>query len=322
MTDIYDALLNGEDAPVNNTDIVARLRQQQSLGQLAQLSGIAGLQKMGPGLQNSADTQADLLYKTRQMAQAKKDALEQQASLASEREKDRLAIADQGSKDRALQRTLSQNLADERITAGQEKISDAANTKAAAALDKDKEAYNGAADGLDRLEAGARQLRDHPGLSKITGLVGGNTWDITDDARDAAQLLHTLGSQTTIQTMLALKNASKTGSTGFGQLSEAEGAKLQDSIAPLGRSQSTDAMKAALNKIIDYTTQAKKRLKEGLDAEAIGAAARASAGPTMTVTQGFKGGSALPLSRRSIAPVAVAPAGNRPPLSSYDSTGG
>lgn len=304
MTDIYDALLNGADAPVDNADLVARLRKQQSLGQLAQLSGIAGLQKMGPQLQDDAQGQALAVYKQRESSKDRAAARDLQASEASEREKDRMALGANASQDRALQRTLSQNMLDERLTAGQEKVSDAANAKAAAALEKNQTAYDGASDQLDRLAATATALKAHPGLGGITG-VRGMVYNIPGtDAADAVQLLHTLKSQTTIDTMLALKNASKTGSTGFGQLSEAEGQKLQDSIAPLETAQSKESMTRSLDGIISYVAQAKKRLKEGLDRDAIGAAARASAGPTVTVTQGFKGGSALPLSRGAVAPAA------------------
>lgn len=311
MSDIYDALLG--DGPVDNADLVARLRRQQNLGQLAALSGISPLQKMGGELQNDSQGQASALYQTREKMKDRATQRELQAAEASEREKDRMAIAAGHRDDLAASRGLQQTLLDQREQFAQDTLSEKTLSKAQGTMDKNQAAYDTNVQALNRLETSARKLLEHPGLDSITGLTGANTPDISDAARDAAAQLDTFKNQVVIGTMMELKNASKTGSTGFGQLSEKEGDRLENSKYPLARAQTYAQMRESLTNFIKYAQDAKKNMKNGLDREA-----QSLMGPVTSTTRTTRGPAARALPRATGAAPAASTA-ERPPLDSFGS---
>jgi hypothetical protein len=112
---------------------------------------------------------------------------------------------------------------------------------------------------LDRLASTARSVMNHPGLNGIT------SWNskIPDlpgsEAADARAELETLKSQIGFSVLAAMRAASKTGGA-LGSISDAEGERLNNNLAALQNSQSPDAFRANLQKIIDYTQSAKSRL--------------------------------------------------------------
>jgi hypothetical protein len=112
---------------------------------------------------------------------------------------------------------------------------------------------------LDRLADTARRVMQHPGLKGIT------SWQATipdipgSDAANARAELVALKSQIGFGVLQAMRNASKTGGA-LGSVSDSEGQRLENNLAALEQSQSPEAFRANLQRIIEYTTQAKSRL--------------------------------------------------------------
>ena len=113
--------------------------------------------------------------------------------------------------------------------------------------------------GLDRLASEANAVKTSAGLEGATGLSsylptlpGGET--ATTEAR-----LQTLKSQVAFSVLQAMRDASKSGGA-LGAVSEKELGLLENNLAGLAPEQSAEAFKAALDRIIAYTSDAKERL--------------------------------------------------------------
>lgn len=116
-----------------------------------------------------------------------------------------------------------------------------------------------ASSNLDRLATTATRLMQHPGLTGITSWQA-RVPDIPgSDAANARAELQTLRSQVGFGVLQAMRNASKTGGA-LGSVSDAEGARLENNLAALEQSQSPQAFKENLQRIVDYANQAKGRL--------------------------------------------------------------
>lgn len=119
---------------------------------------------------------------------------------------------------------------------------------------------------MNRLAQEANRLLAHPGLSKTTGirsivpLIGGLATVPGTDAANFKAGLETLKSQAGFSVLQAMRDASKTGGA-LGQVSDFENRMLQANLGALDTAQSEDEFKAALNKIITYTEEAKERLR-------------------------------------------------------------
>lgn len=279
MSDILDMLV-GNGAP-DTQDVVNRLRNQQKMGTIAALSGIAPLQKLGNYDVANVDTEANDIYKQQQQTKDRQLQRELSAEEARQRSLDRAATIsaenNRASEGRALQRALAEDRAGAAKDAAEQKKED----KAKATSDKEATAYDSATSGLDELAETAQSLRNHPGLGGITGLQS-RVFNLPGgDAANAHALLGHMLSDVQIQAMLGLKNASKTGSTGFGQLSEREGEILRQSMAALDQNQSTDSFKAQLDKIVKTVGESKTRLAAARDR---GMSTTAASAPAEVVT--------------------------------------
>lgn len=139
--------------------------------------------------------------------------------------------------------------------------------KALATKQTDIGNYQEKASMMDALYKSTDELLHHPGLESNTGWRGiAHAYNLTENGRDANALMETVKNKLVIDTMMKLKDASKTGSTGFGQLSEKEGERLETYIANLSKAQSLPAMQKALGDIKDFSLQAKGRLGKHLTA--------------------------------------------------------
>jgi hypothetical protein len=123
----------------------------------------------------------------------------------------------------------------------------------------ERASYESTVSELDRLQDQARQLMEHPGLGRITGLMGKIPNIPGSEAANAEAMLETLKSQTAFSVLQAMRNASKTGGA-LGQVSDKEGELLQNNLAALSKAQSYDAYRKSLQKIIDFTERAKSRM--------------------------------------------------------------
>jgi hypothetical protein len=280
MSDMFDALIS--DQPVDTADLANRLRKKEALGTLAALTGISGLQKLGPQMVEDAGKGAQD-YATLRDRSANQKLQRLQAYQAEQDRKDAAAATLEDRK--RHDKEYFQNRLDTAALAGAataERSKEAAVTKAATVVDKQQNQYDALAATVDNATSAIRRLHDHPGLNAITGLVGGNTWNLTDNSRNAAAQLENIRSQIMLNAMAALKAASPTGATGLGQLSNAEGETLRNSISSLDRAQSYDEMRHSLENIDKYLTLAKTRAKGALDRTAVGVASSGSALPAAT----------------------------------------
>lgn len=97
--------------------------------------------------------------------------------------------------------------------------------------------------------ANAAELFAHPGLSGITGAVYGRTPSVSEASMSAMALYEQVQAGTFLAALRSLKGQENK-PTGLGQLTEVEGAKIQNAMAALSRVQSTESFKARLEKYI------------------------------------------------------------------------
>lgn len=112
---------------------------------------------------------------------------------------------------------------------------------------------------LDRLADEAKAIRDAPGLSSNYGMTGLIPNRPGSEASDAWARLASLKSQIANTVLQRMREASKTGGA-VGNVSDAEQVLFQNNLAALDRAQSPDAVKAALDRIIDWTQGSKERV--------------------------------------------------------------
>lgn len=89
-------------------------------------------------------------------------------------------------------------------------------------------------------------LYNHKGLSGITGPVYGRTPSVLPESTSAMAKFEQVQGETFLAALAQLKSASKNGSSGLGQLTEIEGAKIQNAKAALSRIQPTDSFRKQL----------------------------------------------------------------------------
>ena len=110
----------------------------------------------------------------------------------------------------------------------------------------------------------AKAILNHPGLSAATGMEGVVAGRIPGTkAFDAAKLIDTLRNEVMLSQLQAFRAASANGSSGFGQLSNAEGETLRNAITNLDRAQSETQFKQALNSVIKTNEAIKDRMRNG-----------------------------------------------------------
>lgn len=112
---------------------------------------------------------------------------------------------------------------------------------------------------LDSLAEAANELKEHPGLKRITGVMGAIPNIPGSDAANAQAKLDTLKSKVGFGVLQNMRNNSKTGGA-LGSVSDVEQKLLQSNLAALDKAQSYQEYKNQLQKIIDYSDKAKDRL--------------------------------------------------------------
>jgi hypothetical protein len=109
-----------------------------------------------------------------------------------------------------------------------------------------------------------QELRDHPGLNQITGLVAGRAPGFSDDARAAQALYDRIMARGGFQMLQEMREASKTGGA-LGNVSNQEGKQLQAAFAAIDRRQSKEDLQRVLDQTILDIEGAKQRSKEAYD---------------------------------------------------------
>lgn len=161
-----------------------------------------------------------------------------------------------------------------------------ADTKRNDAMNKDLGSYDALAAKLDSLSDSADAIINHPGVDSITGLMGLVPNIPGGNAANAQALLENLKSKTSLDTLQAMRAESKTGGA-LGNVSDAEGKRLESYLAALSQAQSPEQFKAQLGKIKQFSADAKGRLKTALDRQWNGKAepTQTAAAPTITPEQ-------------------------------------
>ena len=122
-----------------------------------------------------------------------------------------------------------------------------------------KSALDSTFSSMDRLRDAASSILNDPNLGRVTGVAGMFPSMPGGGAADVENNLGNLKSQIGFTVLQAMRDASKTGGA-LGAISDKENELLQNNLAPLGKSQSTEQMRKSLQSIIEYVDGAKSRL--------------------------------------------------------------
>lgn len=153
-----------------------------------------------------------------------------------------------------------------------------ADQKLQGALSADENALTGAVGNFDRLATAANELLNHPGLKGITGVRGAIPNIPGTDAADAEAMLNTLKSQVAFGVLQEMRNQSKTGGA-LGAVSERELLLLQNNLQALEKAQSFEQMQKSLRNILNYSEQAKDRMRNAFTSKHAGRVSAAPAAP-------------------------------------------
>jgi hypothetical protein len=108
------------------------------------------------------------------------------------------------------------------------------------------------------------KLRDHPGLSQITGIAAGRLPGVTAEGRAAQALYDKIIAKGGFQALQDLRDASKTGGA-LGNVSNQEGKQLSASFAAIQRTQDAPDVRAAIDQAIGDIQGSKTRMREAYD---------------------------------------------------------
>ena len=108
------------------------------------------------------------------------------------------------------------------------------------------------------------KLRNHAGLSQISGILAGRIGGITSEGREAKALYDKIKAKGGFQAIQDLKNQSKTGSA-LGSVSNEEGRKLDASFAAIDRVQDAPSIQNALDDAVSQLRSSKQILRDKYD---------------------------------------------------------
>lgn len=108
------------------------------------------------------------------------------------------------------------------------------------------------------------ELRNHPGLSEITGFAAGRLPGLTADGRAAQALYDKVVAKGGFQALQDMRDASKTGGA-LGNVSNQEGKQLTAAFAAIDRKQDVKDVQSAIDTAIGDIEGAKVRMKEAYD---------------------------------------------------------
>jgi hypothetical protein len=109
------------------------------------------------------------------------------------------------------------------------------------------------------------ELRNHPGLSEITGIAAGRLPGITKEGRAAQALYDKVVAKGGFQALQDMRDASKTGGA-LGNVSNQEGKQLTASFAAINRTQDAPDVQNAIDQAIADIAGSQTRMREAYDA--------------------------------------------------------
>lgn len=108
------------------------------------------------------------------------------------------------------------------------------------------------------------ELRDHPGLSSITGIAAGRLPGITAEGRAAQAIYDKIVAKGGFQALQEMRDASKTGGA-LGNVSNQEGTQLKASFAAIDRRQDANDVKKAIKDAIIDIERTTTRMREAYE---------------------------------------------------------
>jgi hypothetical protein len=146
------------------------------------------------------------------------------------------------------------------------KLDSKTRAKREAAFPKASAALRTAVNDIDGLIRDLEELKDMPGLKKITGGVEGRLPSFFADATKAQARLDKILAKGQFRTLQALRDASPTGGA-VGNVSDAEGRALRDSFAALSQTQDDPDFKEQLDAAIADLKFSKQNISAAFDDE-------------------------------------------------------
>jgi hypothetical protein len=161
------------------------------------------------------------------------------------------------SRDEAIRGRMTPAKAIEGVTPKDKQKRESAYPQATAAV-------NGFEKKSDSFIRDLQELRDHPGLSSITGIAAGRLPGITGSGRAAQALFDKAVAKGGFQALQDLRDASKTGGA-LGNVSNQEGKQLTASFAAIDRRQDAPDVIKAIDQAISDIQGARTRTREAYD---------------------------------------------------------
>ena len=116
----------------------------------------------------------------------------------------------------------------------------------------------------DQLEKDLETLKNHPGLSSITGIVAGRAPAVTKDGRAAQALYDKIVARGGFKELQDMRAASPTGGA-LGNVSNQEGTQLRQSFAAIDRRQDASDVQSAIDQAVTDLQGSKRRVREAYD---------------------------------------------------------
>lgn len=119
---------------------------------------------------------------------------------------------------------------------------------------------------MTRLEKSARRLMDHPGASAATGMVAGRLPGLSQQATNFINEFDNLKQVVGLEAMKALKALSASGATGFGNMSNAEGVRIENMLGALARTSDLPSLRRVYEQIIEFAQEKRAGAAQGISA--------------------------------------------------------
>lgn len=116
----------------------------------------------------------------------------------------------------------------------------------------------------DQLEKDLEALKNHPGLSSITGLVAGRAPAVTKDGRAAQALYDKIVARGGFKELQDMRAASPTGGA-LGNVSNQEGTQLRQSFAAIDRRQDASDVQSAIDQAVTDLKGSKQRVRDAYE---------------------------------------------------------
>ena len=116
----------------------------------------------------------------------------------------------------------------------------------------------------DNLIKDLERLKNHPGLSNITGVIAGRTPSLTAQGREAQALYDKIIARGGFQELQSLRQSSPTGGA-LGNVSNQEGQSLRQAFGALDRTQDASSIRNEIDRLVENIGGAKTRVREAFD---------------------------------------------------------